>query len=235
MLCDIREAPLSVEIVGETPANLEVTDIQIPDSVRIKGSSQALAQVSSLTAAPIDISNVDVTSRVPLAINLPTGVELADDSKNIGVAITIKGIATKEFLFASNEVVMEGLEEGYRAYVTDGDITVSVSGTENVMADLKKEDIIPYVDMTGIDPFVIGPELPLAPQPVRLRYEKALRKAEVFPEFVNLNIIQNTPAEVSTPDESEPTDALSEESAPDGTPDAENGEDGTSGYRPNRG
>ncbi|MDR1245456.1 MAG: hypothetical protein LBK57_00305 [Clostridiales Family XIII bacterium] len=235
MLCDIREAPLSVEIVGETPVTLEVTDMQIPDSVRIKGSVQALAQVVSLTAAPIDISRVDVTSRIPLAIDLPAGVELADDSKNIGVSITIKGIETKEFLFASNEVVMEGLAEGYRAYVTDGDITVSVSGTESVMADLKKEDITPYVDMTGIDPFVIGPELPLAPQPVLLRYEKELRRAEVLPEFVNLNIIQNTPAEVSAPDDgSSPEDTPFGESASDESG-AGNAADGEDGYTPNRG
>jgi hypothetical protein len=130
-------------------------------------------------------------------------VELAEASRDIGVYITIKGIETKEFLFTSNEVLTEGLAEGYRAYVTDGDIVVSVSGTESVMADLTKADITPYVDMTDIDPFVIGPELPLAPQPVRLRYEKALRKVEVSPEFVNLNIVQNPPDEIEAPEEGE--------------------------------
>jgi hypothetical protein len=146
-----------------------------------------------------------VTSLIPLAINLPAGVELADASAHVGVSIAIKGIETKEFLFASNEVLIEGLAEGYKAYVTDGDITVSVSGTESVMATLAKEDIIPYVDLTGLDPFVLGPESPLAPQPVQLRYEKALRKAEVRPEFLNLNIVENRPSE-EQPEERMPTE-----------------------------
>jgi YbbR domain-containing protein len=230
MLCDVREIPLTVEIIGETPSNLEVTDMQIPSNVYIRGSSQALSQTSVLTAAPLDISRVDVTSRIPLAVNLPAGTELAEISRDISVSVTIKGIETKEFLFASNEVVMEGLAEGYRAYVTDGDITVFVSGTESVMADLKKEDITPYVDMTGIDPFVIGPELPLAPQPVLLRYEKALRKAEVLPEFVNLNITQMLPADVTEPEESSAPD----ESVPDGS-DTGNPEGGASDSTPSRG
>ncbi|MDR2089197.1 MAG: hypothetical protein LBP73_07575 [Clostridiales Family XIII bacterium] len=200
MLCSVREAPLAVEIVGEAPSNLEVTDIKIPSSMRIKGSELALAQVGTLTAAPIDISKIDVTSNVPLRVDLPAGVEPADDSKNISVAITIKGIETKEFRYASNEVSVEGLAEGYRAYVTDGDIAVSVSGTESVVKDLKREDVKPYVDLSEIDPFVLGPELPLAPQPVRLRYEKALRKAEVQPEFLNLNIVPNPPPAEQTPE-----------------------------------
>jgi YbbR domain-containing protein len=201
MLCSVREAPLTVDIIGEAPSNLEVTDIHIPNRMRIKGSDLALSQVGTLTAAPIDISKIEVTSRVPLAVSLPAGVEPADDSKDISVSVTIKGIETKEFRYASNEILTEGLAEGYRAYVTDGDVTVSVSGTESVMAELDREDIRPYVDLSGIDPFVLGPEMPLAPQPVRLRYEKALRRAEVRPEFLNLNIVPNPPAEDLTPEE----------------------------------
>jgi YbbR domain-containing protein len=240
MLCDIREAPLSVDIIGETSANLEVTEMQIPNHVYIRGSSLALSQVETLTAAPIDISKVDVTSRIPLAISLPAGVELAEASKDVSVSVTIKGIETKEFLFASNEVVMEGLAEGYRAYVTDGDITVSVSGTESVMADLKKEDITPYVDMTEIDPFVIGPELPLAPQPVLLRYEKALRRAEALPALVNLNIVQTPPAEIPAPEElSEPDESLSDgsdtDNPNDGVDGADGGEGGAGDSTPSRG
>jgi YbbR domain-containing protein len=222
MLCSVREAPLSVEIIGEAPSNLEVTDIQIPDRMRIKGSELALAQVGTLTAAPIDISKIEVTSNVPLTVDLPAGVEAAETSKNISVAVTIKGIETKEFRYASNEVVMEGLAEGYRAYVTDGDVTVSVSGTENVMTDLKREDITPYVDLSAIDPFVIGPELPLAPQPVRLRYEKALRKAEAQPEFLNLNIVPNPPEDDRTDEERDAeSPAPAETSNPAETPSEE--------------
>jgi YbbR domain-containing protein len=228
MLCDVREASLSVEIIGESPPTLEVTDMQIPDRVLVRGSTLALAQAGALKAAPIDLSRVDVTSRIPLAIDLPAGVELAEASRDIGVYITIKGIETKEFLFTSNEVLTEGLAEGYRAYVTDGDIMVSVSGPESVMADFTKADITPYVDMSDIDPFVIGPELPLAPQPVRLRYEKALRKAEVSPEFVNLNIVQNPPDETVTPEEGVPPG--DSESGGDSPSDGEGaGTDGTGG------
>ncbi|MDR2295462.1 MAG: hypothetical protein LBD95_01570 [Clostridiales Family XIII bacterium] len=227
MLCSVREAPLVVEIVGEAPSNLEVTDMRIPDRMRIKGSELALAQVGTLTATPIDISKIDVTSRIPLDVKLPAGVEPADDAKDIGVAVTIKGIETKEFRYASNEVLTEGLAEGYRAYVTDGDVTVSVSGTESVMAGLTKEDITPYVDLSEIDPFVIGPELPLAPQPVRLRYEKALRKAEVLPEFLNLNVVPNPPEESAASEGLTPEDRTSEAPPPeDRAPDDTEAADG---------
>ncbi|MDR2770566.1 MAG: hypothetical protein LBB57_00850 [Clostridiales Family XIII bacterium] len=231
MLCSVREAPLVVDIIGEAPSNLEVTDMNIPSRMRIRGSEPALAQVGTLTAAPIDISKIDVTSGIPLTVNLPAGVEPADASDGISVFVTIKGIETKEFRYASNEILTEGLAEGYRAYVTEGDVTVSVSGTESVMAGLVKEDITPYVDLSGIDPFVLGPELPLVPQPVQLRYEKALRKAEVRPEFLNLNIVPNPPAESPPPEEASsetplPEGATTPEAAAPETSAADGGEKG---------
>ncbi|MDR1571300.1 MAG: hypothetical protein LBS32_02125 [Clostridiales Family XIII bacterium] len=185
MLCSVRRVPLRVDLTGEVAQTLEVTGLDIPKNVYIRGSESAVNGVTSLSAAPIDISGVELTSTIALQIALPEGVELADASAGIGVGISIKGIATKEFSFSSSEISAEGTPEGFAAHINTSDITVRVFGDESVISSLSKEDITVYVDLSGM-----APSEETADLPARVRSEKQLRRAETSPETVFLNIYE---------------------------------------------
>jgi YbbR domain-containing protein len=152
MLCYVRQTPLDVEIVGDVDPMLEVTSLTVPEFVRIKGTESAVNRVRALTAAPVDISGVDVTSNIPLFIDLPEGVELTEASAHAAVSIQIKGIATKTFQFASNEIAVDGITENYSAYINTGDVTVVVFGTDSVISGFEKNDLRLYVDLSEWGP-----------------------------------------------------------------------------------
>jgi YbbR domain-containing protein len=185
MLCQTKEVQLYVPVTGQVDTKFDVTDIKVPETVTIRGSSELLDNILSLAAETVDISSVDVTSHIPLTVSLPEGVELAAASEDIGVEINIKGIANKEFVYASNEIQIEGGREGYGAHINDSSIKVKVYGEDSVIMELAKEDIVPFVDLSTLESGVDTVYLP-----VELRHEKNLRKAETVPEKVFVNIYE---------------------------------------------
>ncbi|HML36829.1 MAG TPA: CdaR family protein [Bacillota bacterium] len=87
-LSSVKEVPLSVEITGAVAPIYEVTNMEVPDNIKIKGSSDVIAGITELTAKPVDISSVSNTSRIPLEIALPKGVEFANGYENLSIGLT---------------------------------------------------------------------------------------------------------------------------------------------------
>lgn len=182
-LSRVKEVPLNVEITGAVAPIYEVTGMDIPETVKIKGSEQALTEVTSLTAAPIDISSVASTSKIPLDITLPEGVEFANGHENLTVNITIKPVAIKEFTYNSDEILMEGIEDANNISISTPQIKVTVSGSEDVIAGLVKADIQPYLVLDA-------ESLITAAAKVQIRHEKELGHITVDPEEVHITLNQ---------------------------------------------
>ncbi|MDR0423909.1 MAG: hypothetical protein LBH39_00350 [Clostridiales Family XIII bacterium] len=186
MLCDVKEVPFEVEVVGEVPPMLEVTSLVRPNRVSVRGARSAIDRIDALTAAAVDISGVDVTSKIPVPIELPANVELADASSDIGVEVNIKGIATKEFVYGSNEILTEGVANGYAVHINDSRVTIKAFGAESAISELTKGAIRPYVDISEMEP---GEET--ANLTVHIKYDgSGLKRLESVPETVFLNIYE---------------------------------------------
>ncbi len=182
-LCAVKEVPLYVEITGELAPIYELIELDIPDSVKIKGSNKALAEIEGLTGAAIDISEISSTSEIPIEISLPEGVEFASGYENVTVAISIKPVATKEFTYTSDEILLEGIEGVQNITITTPHIKVTASGSELVIAGLRKEDLKPYLELDA-------ESLISATAQVQVRYEKQLGHIEVDPKEVHITFNQ---------------------------------------------
>lgn len=182
-LSDVKEVPLTVDISGQVASIYEVTDMNIPSSVKIKGTKEALAGITTLTAAPVDISAVSSTSKLPLSIKLPDGVEFATGYENLTVDISIKPIATKQFTYTADEIKMAGVDGTSNITITTPQITITASGSEIVIAELKKEDLQPYITLDA-------ESLISATAKVQVRYDKQLGHIAVDPEVVHITLNQ---------------------------------------------
>jgi len=182
-LSQVKEVPLSVEITGDVAPIYEVTSLDIPDTVKIKGIREALAEITGLTASAIDISSVTTTSKLPVEIALPEGVEFASGYENLSVSITIKAVATKQFTYSAAEIKLEGIDGVSNITVSTPQITVTASGSEVVIAGLKKEDLEPYIELDA-------ESLISATAKVQIRYDKQLGHIAVDPEEVHITLNQ---------------------------------------------
>lgn len=182
-LSQVKEVPLSVEITGAVAPIYEVTNLDIPDRVKIRGTKDALAGITGLTASAIDISSVSSTTKLPLKITLPAGVEFASGYENMSVGVTIKPVATKQFTYTADEIKLEGMDGISSIAVTTPQITVTASGSEVVIAALKKEDLEPYIELNA-------ESLISATARVQVRYNKQLGHITVDPEEVHITLNQ---------------------------------------------
>lgn len=146
----IKEVPLEVEVSGEVAKAYQVTSMNVPQKVKIKGLKEDLEKISKVTADPIDISKVNATTEIPISVKLPKGIMLAQDSEKAAVSIDIKGISVKEFEVPSSSITPLGLGEKLSLVINTQSVNVKVSGKEADVEKLTAEDIGLSIDLTGL-------------------------------------------------------------------------------------
>lgn len=176
-----KTIPLSVSIEGEISEEYQVDKMDVPRSVVIKGTKDDIEDISRVTAEAINISDVDVTTSIPIEISLPEGVELADDSDGISIEIKLNGISKKSYKYRGASLEIDGLAAGYTAYVSTDLVEVTVYGEDSVIEGFKKKDIKLFVDMTDVS---MHSEVLVLP--VEYRCDKDISKMDISPETVRV-------------------------------------------------
>ena len=181
-LFDTKEVPLVAEIIGEMSEDYEITTLDIPETVTLRGNRSALAPIEFIEAEPIDISEVHMTSQLPLRLILPEGVELARDSIGIHVNIEIEGILSGSFEYdSSTEIEIQGLGEGLNASINTPTVTLKIAGSEEVIDISKKEDFRLSVYLRDLIQGTHSVH-------VVVSHDKALYNLEITPEEVQITI-----------------------------------------------
>ena len=144
-----KEVDLNVEIIGQLNPIYEIKFINIPSKIVIKGDLSMLPDLTAIQAEPIDISQLNVSTKLPIQLILPTGIEAAFGFEALTADIGIQEMATQEFVYSGSEITIQGLDPTLKASVKALQITVTASGSQDVISGLVKEDIAPFVDLTG--------------------------------------------------------------------------------------
>jgi len=184
ILFDTKTVPLSIEITGELNEQYELTKLDVPETIKLRGGQAALAEINSIEAEPIDISEVTITSDLPVKLLLPAGVEVAGDSQDIYVKIWIKGISNKSFEYFSQEIELRGLSEGFSAYINTPSLLIKTAGKEETLNETEKEDFILHVNLEGL-------EEGIHIVPVFVTHDKTLNNLEIIPGEVHITITIN--------------------------------------------
>ncbi len=150
-LCYVKTVPLKVPVRGEVSSEYEVTGTKVPDEVTIKGIKSEIDKINKVESRSVNISDITETTEIPLRFNFPDKVELAESSENISMTVEISGISVKDFTFASSEIQLENLRDGYQALINEEQITVTVYGEKSIIDSLKRGDIKLTIDMSGAD------------------------------------------------------------------------------------
>ncbi|MCL1809085.1 MAG: CdaR family protein [Clostridiales bacterium] len=176
-----KTVPLSVDITGEVSGIFEVTGIEVPPTIKIRGPRNSLAEIASVKGEPIDISSVDTTSELRIHPVLPDGVEIADDSRGLNVKIGIKGITKSSLEYFSPEIEILGLPESLGAYINTPSLMLNIAGKEAVVEQAGKDDFVLTVDVEGLEEGTHVVQ-------VSVVHDVALNSLELIPEEVHITI-----------------------------------------------
>ena len=150
-LYSVKRVPLNLEIIGTVNEKYEVTQLDIPDTIAIRGSREDIEGIESVYAEPIDISEVEITSELPVTPILPQGIEVANSSYGIHVSIGLKGISSKRFEYDFKEIEIRGTGKGLKAYINSPTVVLRAAGIEAVLDAAANEDFTLYVDIEGLE------------------------------------------------------------------------------------
>jgi len=151
-LYTVKTVPLKIDTTGQPNENTEITDLYIPDNITIRGSKAAIDNISVVEGKPIDLSDIAYTEEIPIGpyLHLPEGVELASASENLSVRVEVQGIAKSEFVFTADMIEVRNLPTALSGHVKTGSVNVIVLAPQEVLDNLKQEDIKLFVDASGV-------------------------------------------------------------------------------------
>jgi len=178
---DTRVAPLEVELVGEVGEAYEITRLDIPSTITVRGNIRDINNIEVIRAEPIDISNIQITSDIRIRPILPPDVEAARGFEMMHVRIGIAGILTETFDYSFSRIEVRGLDEGLIANINTPLVTLRMTGNEAVINELERDDFRLFVDLEDMAPGIHAVT-------VGVEHDKVLHELELTPSEVHVTI-----------------------------------------------
>lgn len=145
-----KTVSLKVPIIGNN-STFVTREISVPKTITIKGTDELLSKIDSITCKTVDVSDIFENTQITIEPMLPEGIEIATDSQNLQVIVSVAGAATREFTFSENDIVLEGVDEDTIPTVDNITVKVSVSGNAEVIEQITESDFQLYADVSGLE------------------------------------------------------------------------------------
>lgn len=143
-----KEVPVRVKVTGTPAKGFEVGQIEQPEKVTVIGKSEDIEDIKEIVAEDIDITDLKKTKEFPLEFKVPDGVRISSD-KSLSVKIFIEAPQEESFVIGPDNIVIENLEEGLTAQITD-EVRVIITGKEEIVEQILDENVVVKVDASGL-------------------------------------------------------------------------------------
>lgn len=87
ILYHTKQVSLELKVTGKPDSEYGEATVTQPTDITVRGTAEALERITSISADVIDVSDITKNTTIKIEPDLPSGVELAESSKDIGVKI----------------------------------------------------------------------------------------------------------------------------------------------------
>lgn len=145
-----KEVPLDVPVNGDSDARYERT-VEAPETIVVKGDSAVLETMDSITAEPVDISNITEDKKIKIIPVLPEGITVARESEKLYLTVSVKSLLRDKTVTLDPAAIgISGVGEGLSAEVISTDITVKLTGTSEALESVDAASISASCDVSGL-------------------------------------------------------------------------------------
>jgi len=149
-LCTVKSVLLNFDMIGEVPENVQVTGMSVPRNIMVRGTKEAVDGLTEVFAKDIDLSKLTETVEIAIEPYLPEGVEVSDKAGERAVKIEIQGISKRSFRFTADMIEVANLRTGLFGHVNTGEVVVTLLAPEDIIDNIRQDDIRVYVDASDI-------------------------------------------------------------------------------------
>lgn len=147
---DLKEVKLDVNIIegaGATAANTKIT-IE-PSTLMLAGDSELLEGMNRIVLDTIDLTDFTSTFSDVYSIPLDNGLRNITGATEAKVTIEISGLTTKDFKVSNISYINN--TAGFEATVLSESLNVKLRGSEELLSQVKAENIRAVADLTDFD------------------------------------------------------------------------------------
>lgn len=145
-----KEVPLDVPVNGDSDAKYERT-VEAPETIVVKGDSAVLETMDSITAEPVDISNITEDKNIKIIPVLPEGITVARESEKLYLTVSVKSLLRDKTVTLDPAAIgISGVGEGLSAEVISTDITVKLTGTSEALESVDAASVSASCDVSGL-------------------------------------------------------------------------------------
>ena len=145
-----KTVDLDVTVEGLESGGFQRT-VSAPSTITLKGRDSILSGIEKISCQSIDLTDVYEDTTISLTPILPSGVNLASESENLYIKVSVKGAETKTFTFSENDVVVSGISENMSATVENVKIKVTLTAASDEMEEISAEDFVLTADASGLE------------------------------------------------------------------------------------
>ncbi len=174
-----KEVPITIVPKGNLAVGKAIKSIDSEiSSVVVYGDEAAVEKLDKLTVE-IDVAGLEANKEYNVTLKKPSGI--TDLSvKNMKIKVVVDNSITKEF--EGIRVSAENLASGYKAQALskeDGEITVSVTGSKDIIEKLDASSIKAYVDLSNYGVGEHEVKVNVTGSDVRLTYKPKTKEVKV--------------------------------------------------------
>lgn len=169
-----KTVPLSVATTGELSDNLEVKEMDVVSEIEIFGKRDQLSEVEEISTEELDLSTIEESGTFEVGLDLPEGVVANDEQVEVEVEVE----ASKTFKKLSIEIKGQDEEDVTFVEPKEAEVDISVTGNDELVHDLKKEDVNALIDLSGLSEGEHEVDIDLE-GPEDLTLEPEIKKAKV--------------------------------------------------------
>lgn len=150
-----KSVPINVEsaILGQDDLapGYEITDIRIePENIDIAGKKEVLKSITEIQLIPFSVSGANSDKVAMLDFQAIDGVRVLDNDK-VQVYISIREIYEAK-TYKDIPIQIKNLRYGYEVKISELTTNVTVLAGVTKISKLDRSDIVPYVDVEGLEP-----------------------------------------------------------------------------------
>ena len=135
---------------GDSDAKYERT-VEAPETIVVKGDSAVLETMDSITAEPVDISNITEDKKIKIIPVLPKGITVARESEKLYLTVSVKSLLRDKTVTLDPAAIgISGVGEGLSAEVISTDITVKLTGTSEALESVDAASVSASCAVSGL-------------------------------------------------------------------------------------
>ena len=146
----VKKIPLTVTVIDGGGATRDTAIIEIePKEISVSGSEAVLESLTELNLGNLDLSQIAGDTVKEFEINLPEGIKNVTNLPTAKVSISFPRLSAREFTVTQFQAV--NLGTGMTWETLTKQITITVRGLKSEVQQLKEEDIIVQLDLSGVE------------------------------------------------------------------------------------